>query len=253
MKYNIKASMLVFVLFLNIGFSQNLEIFFDKGNELYNKGEYELAIVEYNKILNENMHSSELYFNMGNSYYKLNRVAECNYYYEKALILSPKNKDILENLSYAKNMTLDSIEELPKTQFQEKADSIISFFSLSTWAFISIGLMFVFLVIAMLYLFSLKPLIKRVYFSLSLILLFTSFVISTFIWSESKKIDETKMGIIFSKELSVFSEPNNRNEEIFILHEGTKVQILDQLTGWEKIKLNNGSEGWVIKDQIKKL
>ena len=80
-----------------------------------------------------------------------------------------------------------------------------------------------------------------------------SLATSTIIWQESKKSNEIIKGIIFSKELSVFSEPNKRNEEIFVLHEGTKVEILDRLTGWEKIRLANGSEGWVIENQIKYL
>ena len=70
---------------------------------------------------------------------------------------------------------------------------------------------------------------------------------------ELKKSNEIKNGIVFSKELSVFAEPNKRNEELFILHEGTKVQLTDKLKGWEKIRLINGAEGWVNENQIKPL
>ncbi|MDG2371764.1 MAG: tetratricopeptide repeat protein [Flavobacteriaceae bacterium] len=248
-----KNSIYIVLLFFKIGFSQTSALLFEKGNELYNKGEFELAINEYNKILENDIHSNELYFNMANCYYRLNRVAESNYYFEKALLLSPNNKDIIDNLSFAKNMTLDSIEELPETQLQQNINYIILFFSTRIWAFISIGLMSIFFITALLYLFSFNPNYKRVYFSLSIIFLLISLATSTIIWQESKKSNEIIKGIIFSKELSVFSEPNKRNEEIFVLHEGTKVEILDRLTGWEKIRLANGSEGWVIENQIKYL
>lgn len=80
-----------------------------------------------------------------------------------------------------------------------------------------------------------------------------SLLTSNIIWEESKKSIEIKNGIIFTKELYVFSEPNIRKEEIFILHEGTKVRLIDKLKGWQKIRLINGSEGWVVENQIKPL
>ena len=131
MKFNMKKSFYIVFLLFKIGFSQTSDLLFEKGNELYNKGEFELAINEYNKILENELHSPELYFNLGNCFYKLNEVAKSNFYFEKALILSPKDQYILKNLSFAKNMILDSIEELPKTQVQKNIDSLIFLFSSS--------------------------------------------------------------------------------------------------------------------------
>ena len=253
MKLKIKNFFVLFILLHKIGFSQTSELLFQKGNEFYNNGKYELAINEYNKIIDNNIHSSELYFNLGNSFYKLNKVAECNYYYEKALLLSPNNKEILDNLSFAKNMTLDIIEDLPQTQIQQRYNLVISYFSTKTWAFISLGLVLAFFITALFYLFSYDSRYKRVFFSLSIFFLFISVLTSSVVWNELTRLKEIKKGIIFSKELSVYSEPNKRNEEIFVLHEGTKVEILDSLKGWEKIRLANGSEGWVVEKKIKSL
>ena len=242
------------VLFLcKIGFSQTPDLLFQKGNELYNNGEFDLAIKQYNEILEKKIHSPEIYFNMGNCFYKLNDVANSNFYYEKALLLSPNDKYILENLSFAKKMVLDDIEELPKTQLQIKIDSIFSLFSIKEWSYILIGLISIFFVWTLFYIFSYHPTYKRIYFSLSIVFLLISLLTSNIIWKESKKSIEIKNGIIFAKELSVFSEPNIRNEEIFILHEGTKVRLIDKLKGWEKIRLINGSEGWVTENKIKPL
>src|SRR5690606_40201598 len=87
--------------------------FFEKGNSLYNQGEYQAAIEEYLKISENGEHSSELYYNLGNAYYKLNQIAPSIYYYEKALLLNPDDQDILNNLQYAQNMTVDAIDVMP--------------------------------------------------------------------------------------------------------------------------------------------
>ena len=150
-------------------------------------------------------------------------------------------------------MILDDIEELPKTQFQNNINYLVSLFSIRVWSFILISLMLSFFISSILYLFSNNPIYKRAYFSLSFFLIIISFLTSNLIWKESKKINEQKNGIIFSKELSVFSEPNIRDEEIFTLHEGTKVELMDKLKGWNKIRLRNGSEGWVVENNIKPL
>lgn len=244
---------LIFILVIKIGFSQTSDLLFQNGNDLYNNGEFEQAIIEYDKILKNDLHSSELYFNMGNCFYKLNKVAESNFYFEKALILSPNNKEILSNLSFAKNMTLDAIEELPKSQIKQYINFFISIFSIKIWAFISIGFMSIFFITSLLYLFSFNPIFKRLYFSLSIFFMTASLLSHIIIRQETKKNEVIKKGIVFAKELSVFSEPNRRNEEIFTLHEGTKVELMDKLKGWDKIRLVNGSEGWVIESQVKPL
>jgi len=244
---------LIFILVIKIGFSQTSDLLFQNGNDLYNNGEFEQAIIEYDKILKNDLHSSELYFNMGNCFYKLNKVAESNFYFEKALILSPNNKEILSNLSFAKNMTLDAIEELPKSQIKQYINIFVSIFSIKIWAFISIGFMSIFFITSLLYLFSFNPILKRLYFSLSIFFMTASLLSHIIIRQETKKNEVIKKGIVFAKELSVFSEPNRRNEEIFTLHEGTKVELMDKLKGWDKIRLVNGSEGWVIESQVKPL
>ena len=253
MKYNIMNVFYLFLFLFNIGFSQTPDSLFNKGNEFYNNGKFELAIKEYRKIIENGLHSPELYFNLGNCFYRLNKVAESNFNYEKALILSPNDQYIINNMSFAKNMILDNIEELPKTQLQNNVNFIVSLFPIKLWSFILLCIMIIFFVFAVAYLFSYTPIYKRVYFSTSVLFLIISFLISNIIWQETKNREKIKKGIIFAKELSVFSEPNKRNEEIFIIHEGTKVELIDKLKGWQKIKLSNGSEGWVIENQLKPL
>ena len=103
--------LLVFVSFAN---AQN-ETLFNSGTEAYNKGDYNKAIERYLAIVENGQHSAELYYNLGNSYYKLNQIAPSIYYFEKALLLKPGDPEIKNNLGYAQNMTLDAIETMPET------------------------------------------------------------------------------------------------------------------------------------------
>ncbi|MGA1546744.1 MAG: SDR family oxidoreductase, partial [Flavobacteriaceae bacterium] len=111
-----------------------MESFVEEGNEAYNQGDYKKAIALYEQTLSMGQHSAALYFNLGNAYYKLNEVAESVYYFEKAQQLNPKDENILVNSAFAKNMTIDSIEELPQSQIEQFKNQLYGLFSLDTWS-----------------------------------------------------------------------------------------------------------------------
>ena len=106
-------------LFLSLISAAQNNAWFEKGNSLYNEGKFTEAIEAYERILESEFHSSELYYNLGNAYYKLNRIAPSIYYYEKALQLSPKDEDVLNNIAFARNMTIDAIEVIPEIGFSK--------------------------------------------------------------------------------------------------------------------------------------
>ena len=128
-----KIVFLLCLLSLNFGFAQN-EKLFNNATEFYNNGEYSKAIDNYKQILDNGEHSSSLYFNLGNSYYKLNAIGPSIYYYEKALLLSPNNEEIKNNLRFAQNMRLDAIEEVPKTEISKMYTSLTGMFTFDQWA-----------------------------------------------------------------------------------------------------------------------
>ena len=125
---------IIFIIFLVFTSNQAIDDLFQKSNEYYTNGDYQNAVNGYLDVLDSGFESSELYFNLGNSFYKLNNIPDSNFYYEKAKLISPNDEDILTNLIFAKNLRIDKIEILPTTQMQNFKLSILNLFSEKGWA-----------------------------------------------------------------------------------------------------------------------
>ncbi|WP_347923432.1 tetratricopeptide repeat protein [Pontimicrobium sp. SW4] len=244
----------ILTFLLSISLSAQNDVLFDAGNKSYNEGNYQEAIESYERILSNDVHSSELYFNLGNAYYKLNRIAPSIYYYEKALQLSPKNKDIKANLSFAQNMTIDDIEVVPEIGLSRISKNIINTFSFDTWALFSIGLVMVFAILFLGYYFSSATTKKRLAFVISSSAIILSMVCLFFAYQKYQYVQKDKPAIVFAKETDIKIDPNLRSEVAFTLHEGTKVQVLERYDeNWVKIKLADGKTGWIPFEDIKLL
>lgn len=229
------------------------ETLFEQGNTLYNDGNYTLAIEKYQSILDNGKHSAELYFNLGNAYYKLNNIAPSIYYYEKALQLTPNDKDILNNIAFARNMTIDDVATIPEIGFSKFVNSITNMMSFDAWAMMAVGFLILFVVLFLSYYFSYTSVKKRIAFvvsSASIVFACVSVVIAYHNYNLKKN---DRPAIVFAKESQIKSEPNLRSTEAFKLHEGTKVQILDTVNNWKRIKLADGKTGWIVSDDIKAL
>ena len=239
-------------LFSTIIIAQNNALF-EKGNTLYNEGKYAEAVDAYSSILETENHSAAIYFNLANAHYKLNNVAPSIYYYEKALQLSPNDDDIKNNLSFAKNMTVDAIDILPETGFSKLGKKITHAFTFDGWAKLAVTFVFLFVILFLMYHFAYSTLKKRLAFiasNVSLLLMIIALLLAFHKYGLDKK---DKPAIVFAQESKVKSEPNKRSEESFRLHEGTKVQVLDTVKDWKKIKLADGKTGWVSAKDIKAL
>lgn len=245
-----KIVFLICLLSLSLGFSQN-EALFSEATELYNKREYAKAIENYEQILETGQHSAAVYFNLGNCYYKTNSIGPSIYYYEKALLLSPNDSEIKNNLGYAQNMRLDAIEEVPKTEIAQAYDKTINLFTCNQWAYLAVVLVMLFVVAYLAYYFLRSANQKRIalitgIFSLTLGLLS---ILLSYLQHEQYRKDNP--AIVFGKEVRVSSEPNGSSDVIFTLHEGTKVNVLEELDGWEKIRIADGQTGWLLGENIK--
>lgn len=235
-----------------MGFAQN-ESRFEQANELYNKGDFELAISKYESIIEAGEHSAALYFNLANAHYKLNHIAPSIYYYEKALKLSPNDKEIQNNIAFARNMTIDAIDQTPEFGFAKISKNVTNWFTFDEWAKLSVLLMVLFVVFYLIYYFNYGSTKKRLAFISAMILLILACCSVALAFNNYKMVENDQPAIVFAKQSQVKSEPNLRSSESFKLHEGTKVQILDTLENWKKIKLADGKTGWILSEDIRLL
>lgn len=226
---------------------------FEEGNALYNEGKYAEAIDKYMAILESEKHSADLYFNLGNAHYKLNNIAPSIYYYEKALQLDPNDKDINNNIAFARNMTIDAIDVIPEAGFSRLVKGITNTFSFDIWARVSIALVFCFVLLFLVYYFAFSTLVKRLSFIGSLVSLFLVCVTLAFAFHKYNLDKKDNPAIIFTQEAKVKSDPNVRSDEVFRLHEGTKVQVVNSYNNWKKIELSDGKTGWIVSEDIRLL
>jgi tetratricopeptide (TPR) repeat protein len=246
---------LLYILSFLLGFStfgQN-QALFKQANTLYNEGKYTDAINTYEAILATKNESAELYFNLANAHYKLNDIAPSVYYYEKALQLAPNDADIKHNLSFAKNMTVDAIDVVPEAGLSKLIKKATNMFSFDAWAKVSVGFVFLFVILFLVYYFAYSTIRKRLAFIGSITSISLMCIALLFAFHKFNLDKKDKPAIVFAKESSVNNEPNSRSEEAFKLHEGTKVQVLDTVKNWKKIKLVDGKSGWISSDDIKAL
>ena len=225
---------------------------FLQANKLYNDSKYEQSIEVYFQILDSGVHSSELYFNIGNAYYRLNDIANSILFYEKSLKLNPFDNDVINNLNMLKNALIDDIAVVPPSFIDEQVNRISNLLGYSSWGILVIVFSFIFLIMFIVYFFSNKPIIKRTAFtSLFLIIIMIALTVWISINTYEKNHLE-KYAIIFSTKIEIKVDPNERSENLLTLHLGTKVRIIDNFNDeWLKIKLVNGQEGWIKNNQIK--
>lgn len=250
-----KNAIITFYLFIiSWNYSQfPSEEIFSEGIKYYNEGEYGKAISSFMTILENGQHSSSLYFNLGNSFYKINDVANSIFYYEKALLLSPNDKDIVDNLSFSKNMLIDKIEILPTNQLKQFSNYVLGLLNVNKWLYLGLIILYISALFFLLYFFNSKSSLKKKYFIASIVSLF--FAVFFFSAGITKNLNQKSnlFAIIFDEKIDFRSEPNYRSEVLFNLHEGTKVLIKEELNDWVFVEIQDGNKGWIETQSIKKI
>jgi len=237
-----------FVSWLSL--AQSPDDLFREANNAYNKGEYARAIVYYDSVLTQGVHAAEVYYNLGNAHYKRNAIAPSILNYERALLMDPANEDVLNNLVFAQNMTLDRFTPLPESDIKQISSKLLSLTNVHGWSIIAIVSCWVAALLFFLYIKSSRSVFKRLYFT-GFLLLVLGVVLSVSIALYQKDVQQnTHPAIVFAQTESFRSEPNLRAEVLLTIHEGTKVYVLENLEDWVKIKLINGAIGWIPQSSI---
>lgn len=243
-----KKTLYLLLLTSQFFFAQNG---FERGNALYQKGKYEEAIAAYETILDSKRESAELYFNLANCYYKLNKVAPAIYNYEKALVLSPNDPEIQNNLAFAHKLTIDEIKVVPKVGFSKMLRDFTGAFHYNTWAWTTVALSGFFLLFFVGYYFSQLTLSKRIFFIGMFLLVFLILLSGLAAIFEKSHFQNERPAIVFAEIIQVKSEPKSSSSDVFMLHEGAKVFLHESIENWVKIELTDGSEGWIENAAVK--
>lgn len=241
---SIIKSLFIFIALFSTAFAQQNT--FESANKAYENENYTTAVEQYEQLLKEGYHSENLYYNLGNAYFKTGELGKSILYLEKAQKLAPRNKDIHHNLRFAYARTADNIEPLPHLFFVNWWFSLLNFFSASKWAVLGISLLWFSLILWGLFTFFKVKKIKLgsiLFLSLSLVLLFLAY-------QKNNYDKESNSAIILQKVVNTKSSPNHNAQELGTIHEGLKVSVQDSVDNWYKIKLQDGSEAWVKKEVL---
>lgn len=243
--------------FLCLAFSQlhanELEALFNKANETYAAKEYVEAADLYQQVVDKGMVSFDLYYNLGNAYYRSGDVGPSVLYYEKALKMDPSNEDAVFNLKVANLKVADRVEPLQDAFFFRLVNELLLKRSPDGWAHWSLALLWAALVFAIGYLFVNKLAFKRLLFAFSFLLLLGSAGLALISLRQIGLEQSTKEGIIMATNSYVKSAPDNNSTDLFILREGVKVRLLVKEGLWQQIKIvdREGDKiGWIDADHV---
>ncbi len=223
---------------------------FRQGNGFFQKGQYQQAIVIYQKILNEGYESGELYYNLGNAYFKIGQLGKARLYYEKAARLMPDDEALKENLLILQSRLIDKIEKPPKFILSVWWQALLNLFSIDVLAWLVVAF-FWFAVFSIAFNLYWKKQ-KRQQRGRFLVMMSVFFLlVSGLLFAEKVyRFENEKYGVILKPSVTVHSEPRQGATEIFVIHEGTKVEILRKNNDWLEIKLEDGKTGWLPQNAL---
>jgi tetratricopeptide (TPR) repeat protein len=231
----------------------DVDSLFSIANSLYEKGSFEPALETYQSVILNGFESAELYYNMGNAAYRSNSIGHAILYYEKALKLEPKHEDARHNLDYVSRYRLDTFEEVPRLFLGVWVKAFVSMFPERTWSILSL-IFFMFILSGLLvFLFSRRVNLRKTGFISGLIALFLFLISLSSALSRYRDIVSPDAGIILTPSVLVRSSPSESGTELFILHEGTKIEVNEEVSGWQNIKVIDGREGWIEADDFESI
>ncbi len=226
---------------------------FAKGNAFYAKAQYKEALDTYQQLTGDGYRSAALYFNMGNASYKNDDIPSAILYYEKAHKIAPGDDDINFNIRFANLKTTDKIDEVPEFFLANWWKAFILSFSLNTLSALSVILVLLGSAILVIYLFTNSVAVKKFSFYTSIMFFFLG-VFAIFIGGmQENYFTGHRQAIVFSSSATVKSGPLDKSGGLFVIHDGSKVTILDNSNGWIKIRLANGNVGWIKSSDVKEI
>ena len=224
-----------------------------KANEHYTKEEFQKAIDGYNQILMAGIESPEVYYNLGNAYYKTKQYTLAILNYERAKLLAPDDEDISFNLQVANQKVVDSIQELPGIFIVRWWNALVNSQTTDTWAVLSIFSFIVFLTMLGFYFFAKTSEVKRITFWSGCFLIVFTIFSWTFAAKQKSRLVNHSYAIVMQPTVTVKSSPSDKGTNLFVVHEGLKIRITDKLGDWVEIRLADGNKGWLLTESVERI
>lgn len=247
-----RISIVLFALLLNVSvFAEpSLKV---QADSAYVKENYLEASAIYEKVLEEG-HSSDVYYNLGNCYYRLEKIGLAVLNYERALLLNPGDSHIRHNLDLARNKTLDKITPVGEIFIVTWYKSVINWLSVDQWANVGVVCFLLFLVMLGLYLFGKEIRLRKIGFYSALVLVVVCLASNIFAWNQKHILLNRNTAVVMKTSVNVKSTPSETGTDLFVIHEGTKVTITDpSMKGWKEIRLDDGKNGWIPTNCIEEI
>lgn len=216
-----------------------------RANTAYQQQNYQEAAALYQQIADAGNEGSILFYNLGNAYYKTDEPARALLWYERALRLDPRNEDIKHNIAFVNKQLVDRIDVMPELFITRWWNALSMSLTSNGWAVLSIILGVLVVLSNVLMLVAKRQWLRSVSIPVACISLLFVFFSIFFAHKENVRYEQTPQAIVISPVINAKHTPNEKSNDIFVIHEGLKVEVTDRLNDWLEIKLSNGEKGWV--------
>ena len=225
----------------------------DSANAAYKKGDYEKASKIYEIILAEGKESANLYYNLGNTYFRLKNIPKAVLNFERAKLLAPDDEDINFNLNLVNSFNVDKVNAVPEFIIYTWVKNVINNFSVNQWSVFGLSFFIFSLLFMILFLFSGVAGWRKFFFWFGTFFFLISIITTVFAFKARSEIVNNHSAIITASVTTAKSSPDDASTDLFIIHVGTKVLINEELDDWTEIKLSDGSIGWIKSKDFEKI
>ena len=240
-------------IFATTGSSQSEVDRLDQAATAYESGNYAAAINIYQALVDQGQTAFELHYNLGNAYYKSQQIPEAILQYEKANKIDPANPDLQHNLALAQSKTVDRIEMIPVPELVSGYKSFVNQTPADRWGTFSLLAFFLGLGALLGFLLVTPRALKQVFFGIGIVLFVATLFFFFLGWQQQNWLKTQKEAIIFEPSITISSTPGTDGSELFVLHAGTKVRILERFKDWVRIRIGDGNTGWLPQHTIKEI
>ena len=236
---------LIFILVSVTAFGSEL---FQKANEAYNQKNYTDAIALYKELAEQGYKDEIVCYNLGNAYFKIDQLSKALLWYERALRFDPSNEDIKHNISFVNQLTIDKMDIQPEPIITKWIHAVRDLFSVKLWTILSI--VFICVTCICIVLIALVSRWRISFFIISCIAVVFTALSIVFAVLQNSNINRDDYAIIMTKIVTVKSTPDVSGTNLFTVHEGIKVQIIDKAGTWIEIRFPDGNKGWIKNDDV---